>query len=189
MRNTLIAFVVILFLGAGAGSYFAFGLVSKEAESVSAKVVEAEASNSLSDSLTALQATLAQQQEIAQLASGLYATSATWQTQVIKDINAYAAASGITVTDFNLTATAPTAAPAATPTDPAAAPAATGATPTQSFSVTLTAPVSYSALLKFMTYINNSIPKMQVTSAELTRSPDGNDTVTITTLTIGVFVR
>jgi len=186
LRNALIAVVVILFVGAGVGFYFAYGWIASYSQEVGSTVAQSNASNSLGGSLTALQASLAKEQQIAQLAGGLYATSATWQTQVIKDVNTYAQASGITVTDFTLgSATAATPVPGAT----TGAPVSAGTTPTQTITISLGAPVSYTSLLKFMTYITYSIPKMQIMGVQLSRSAGSDDSVGITSLDIGVYVR
>lgn len=186
LRNILIAIVVLLFIGAGAGFYFAYGVIEKYANEVGTTVAQANQTNNLNSSLSTLQSDLAKQQEVAQLANTLFASSANWQTQVINDINVYAQASGITVTDFNLGTTPGAQLPG---TVPGTTTGTSTSTPTQNFTITLGEPVSYTSLLKFMTYISNSLPKMQINGVALNRSGDGGDSVSISTLEIGVYVR
>jgi hypothetical protein len=189
LRSILITVVLLMFIGTGVGFYFGYGWVAGYSNDVGATVSKANASNNLSGSLTTLQANLAKQQQVAQLANSLYANSTNWQTQAIKDINTYAQASGISVTDFTLGTGTAGSTPATTTPVAGASPAVAGATPSQTISITLSPPVSYTAFLKFMTYITYSIPKMQISGIELSRPTDGSNSISITSLSIGVYVK
>lgn len=179
LRSMLIVMVVLTLGAASAGFYFAFGWIKSYADEVNVVVLAAVESGQTAGSVSGLQQQLEAQQAIITTANSLFAVSATYQTQVIKDIYAYAAKSDISVSDIALGEAAP------------AAEGSTGSSlPTQSVTVSLESPVSYTGLLRFLTYIETSTPKMQISGVDLSRPSDGNpDSTQISSLTIQVYVR
>lgn len=174
----LLGTAVVLSIGlAGVGFYFAHGWLAELAVSVSNKVAESSTSGSDLQALSRLQQEIASQQEVATKASSMFTSSQTFQTQAVKDLGIYAAATGITISNFTF----------GTPATTAVSTGISGLDST--ITITLTSPVSYTSLLKFMQAIESNLPKMQISSVNLTRIEGDSQSVQIDQLTIGVYTR
>src|SRR5690606_13131347 len=101
-----------------------------------------------------------------------------YQNEIIRDLNQYAAATGIAITNFNFetqeTAEQDQATP---PNSTAAAPSGINST---LVSVTLQNPISYDALLNFFHSIEQNLTKMQISTVSLTKSNNELASVTLT---------
>lgn len=98
-----------------------------------------------------------------------------YQDQIIKDLNDYAAASGLTITNFSFaTATAPTA-PVAGAAPAIATPSGVKST---SASITLKTPVRYVNLLQFIHAIEQNVTKMQISRISLSKGETPSEVVT-----------
>lgn len=176
LRGLLGTAVVIAIGLAGVGFYFAHGYLAEYAVSVSNKVAESSTSGTDLQALSRLQQEIAAQQEVATKAAGIFTSRQTFQTQAVKDLGAYAAATGITISNYTF----------GTPTTGGA-----GATSTleNTVTITLASPVSYTNLLKFMKAIEGNLPKMQISNVTLNRIEGDSQSVQIDQLTIGVYAR
>lgn len=187
LRTILIVTLVLIIGAGGAGFYFAYTQVKAYAVEVNTTVASAHASESplASASAKAIQAALTQQAPAIATLATFYASPTDFQAKAIQDIDTYATKSGLSVGDVTLGGTAtPTTTPAT------ATPAAATDTSSTSLTVKLNAPVSYSSLLKFITYIQSSLPKMKIESLTLSRVANGTpDTVGIETLVISVVTQ
>lgn len=186
-RTILIVTLVVIIVAGGAGFYFAYDWVKGYATEVNTTVTSAHASESplASASAKAIQATLTQQAPAIATLATFYASPTDFQAKAIEDIDTYATKSGLSVGDVTLGGTA-----AATATTTPATPAATTTASDTSVTVKLNAPVSYTSLLKFITYIQSSLPKMKIESLTLTRLANGTpDSVSIDTLVISVVTQ
>lgn len=151
------------------------------------------------DSIQTLQKTkqeLDAQKDIVTKAAGIVADSQgyKYQDQIIKDLNAYASASGLIITNFSF-ATAAAGAPA-TP-----APAASGSTasPTPeatavpsgikstTASITLKSPINYVNLLQFIHSIEQNLTKMQIARITLSKGESATE-VSTDSLEIQVYI-
>lgn len=185
LRNGLIAIVLILFAAGGGGFYLAYNGLADYAQEVADSIAQADASKQTASSLSNLKIALLQQQDIATLAGNLYTPSSTWQAQAIKDIGTYAAASGISISDYKIGQQADTTTTTTPSTNPTPAP---NSNTSQQLTIQLTAPVSYRGLLNFVTNIQNNVPKMQVLGLDLARTTNA-ETIAISSITIGVYTR
>lgn len=174
LRNILI-FLVILSLGAGGGVfYLARQWVLSYSQEVSNSVAQVEASSNTATSLANLKVALVSQQDVIALAKNISSPIDSWQSQAIKDLGVYAAASGISITDYNSKATNPS----------------DGDTiKTEKLSVKLLSPISYEGLLKFMKLIQTNAPKMYVDSLTISRVEGNSTMVNVDSIDIGVYVK
>jgi hypothetical protein len=180
LRSVLITFVVIALAAASAGFYFGLSWLQSYANEVNATVVQSGTSGQSLGSLGGLQTDLAGRKDVIAKVDALFAPTSNFQTQAIKDINAYADASGISsnISDISLSSGATT--------PPAGGVAASASTLTIAFS----GPVSYRNLVTFVTYLQNSTPKLQVAGIEITRIADGaDDLVTVSSINVEVATR
>lgn len=183
LRTIMIFLVIITLAGASVGFYFAFGWIKSYSDEVNTVIIAAAESGETAGSVNSLQEQLQKQQEIITAANSLFALNSNYQTQVIKDIYTYAEKTGITVSDIQLdTATQATNGSSNTSTT-------ASSLPTKSITASLSSPVNYTDLLKFLTLIESNIPKMQISGVDLTRPADSSNTVQISTVTIAVYVR
>jgi ribosomal protein L30E len=181
---------IVLMIGLSAvGFYFAQNWLRALAVDVSHTVADSSSTGDNIQSLQKLQEELTAKQSVTTKLALLSSNAQDWQTQVVRDLDAYSKMSGIEISGysgFTLGSTAP-ATVATTPavTTPAAAVASSNPTAT----ITLKSPLSYTNLLKFMKLIENNIPKMQVANINLTRTAGGGDTITADTLTVEVYTQ
>ncbi len=183
LRGVLIVILVLAIGLAGVGFYYAYGWIKDYATQVNQAVVTAYDSTAptTSASTKALQAVLAQQGTVSATLAQFYASPSDFQSKAIQDINTYARASGLSIGDVTLGATAKpsgTSTPSQPPTNN-----------TTILSVKLNAPVSYTSLVKFMTYVQNNLPKMQIQGLTIQSNASGGDTVTIDNIAIKVVTQ
>lgn len=168
----MIVFLIIL---AGVGFYFAQQWLQEYAVTVSHKVADSTASGTDVQALNKLQDELNSRQDITEKTTTMFASVQTFQTQAVKDLGIYAAAAGITLSQFNFSES--TVAPAGT------------SGPTTTVTITLASPVSYTKLLKFIKAIEGNLPKMQISGINLSRIEGDSQSVRIEQLIIGVYTR
>ncbi len=186
LRSLLLVIVVILFGLSAGGFYFGQVWLRTFAGTVSQTIADSQASGNDVQSFKKLQANLASRQEIIAKATSLVASSQNYQDQAIRDLDKYASNAGISISNFSFAPAAAAAATAATPTSGARTPASNSS----SVTITLISPTSYTKLMSFMSAIEGSIPKMQISSVNLGRVPDGGqDSVKTDQLTIEVYTQ
>jgi predicted PurR-regulated permease PerM len=177
LRAILSTLIVLLIIVAGVGFYFAQSMLNKLAITVSDTVAQSKNSDSSIQSLNNLQQNLTTQQDIVAKTNTIFSSAATFQTQAVKDLIAYAATSGVTISNY----TFPAASTSTTAT--------TASVPTTQVTITLTSPVNYKNLLSFMTAIEGNLPKMQIIGLNLGRVPADTTSVRIDQLTVAVYTR
>src|SRR6185312_67259 len=170
LKGILITVIVLLIILAGVGFYFAQSWLNTLAISVSHTVASSATSANSIQSLQKLKTELATEQDIITKTNNLFASTNTYQTQAVQDLIAYAADTGITISNYSF--------PAITATS------ATSSAPSTQVTVTLTSPLSYTNLLKFMNDIESNLPKMQITTIDLTRVAGDSNSVGVSQLTI-----
>lgn len=172
-RKLMIFVFIIVILGIGGAFYYGLNLIREYAIEVTHTSEDAKASGDQIDQLQALQQELETTQALVGKANELFATEQTFQTQAITDLQKYAAESGIGITSTNFDQ---------------------GETPPQGarrVTITLTEPVSYQNLIRFLSLIEGSIPKMQVVTLTTSRPPGAStsDTVIVDPIVINISVR
>ncbi len=181
LRMILIVMILAIVGLSATGFYFAQKWLLDQATAISQTVAESNASGTDLQAVHQLQVQLDAQQAVATKANSLVASSLTYQSQAISDINKYADAAGIKISNFSF---AQAAAAGATVTS------SKTSSNTSSITATLASPTSYQGLLKFMSYIEGNIPKMQVSSLNLGRIEGGSsDSVRIDQITIDVYTQ
>lgn len=183
--RTILTIIIILLIGlSSAGFYYGQTWLRTLAVSVSHTVADSKTGGNSIQAMQKLQQDLLAQQSIANKADSLVASSQNYQNQAIQDLDTYAAQAGISILNYSFVQ--PTAAPVAAG-GTAQTTASTGST---SVTVTISSPVSYVKLLKFMTSIESNLPKMQVSSVNLSRDNGGaSDAVTTNQLVIEVYTK
>lgn len=196
LRLTLSLSLLLITLLAIGGFYMTNGWLKSFATEVSHASADAQASHTTITTLQQLQERLADNREVIQRASNIVAESQSYQYQdeIIRDINNYASAAGVGITNYNFdTQASPNQgqsgaesapAPEATPTPTPAAPAGINST---HVSISLQNPVNYDNLLRFFHSIEQNLTKMQVTNISLAKD-EGID-VTSEDLVIEVYIR
>lgn len=173
LRGILI-FIMVAVIGASvAGFWYGLQQIRAQAIDVNHAAQDANASNEKVEQIQVLQQQLAQAQTLVAKADKLFASPEGYQSQAIKDLQRYAAEAGVSIssTDF-----------------PPADPAALGTT--RQVVVTITQPVSYARLIRFLQLIETSIPKMQVQGVTVSRPAQASgDLVNVEPLTINISVQ
>jgi hypothetical protein len=183
LRGILIFCIIAGVILACVGFYFANQFLTGYAVTVSHALADSTASSNNVSVLQTIQKELNDQESVESKAADVVSPLGTYQSQVITDLDNYASLTGVSITNYSFgAASATAAAPVAT--------AGAGTAPTSSVVVTVTSPVSYTSLLKFIRAIENNLPKMQITSLNISTASDAkSDDVSTQTLTINVFTR
>lgn len=186
LRASLASSLFLIILIAAGGVYVVNGWLRDLATEVSHATADASASHATITTLQQLQETLEANREVIDRANSIVAESQSYQYQdeIIRDLNNYAAAAGITLTNFNFEAQASGSA------DQQGQPPATPAAPTginsTLVSITIQNPVGYNNLLNFFYSIEQNLTKMQITNISLTKS---DNEIASDDLTIEVYIR
>ena len=189
--RVILSVIVILLIGLSAvGFYFGQSWLRTLAVSVSHTIADSKGSGGNVQSLKKLQADLSTRQGIVDKANSIKASSQNYQNQTIQDLDKYAAVTGISISNYSFAPTAAVAAPAAGTGAAAGTAPSAPATGSTSVTVTLTSPLAYTKLLKFMSAIESNLPKMQVSSINLGRvTGSDSDSVRTEQLTIEVYTQ
>lgn len=182
LRTTLIVTIVLMLALSAVGFYFGQNYLMTTAASVSRSVADSKAGGTSVDAMKKVKQELLARQDITAKAGSILTSSQTYQDQAIRDLNKYAADIGINISNYSFAApAAPVAAKTAAATPAAASPT--------TVTVALASPMSYTKLLRFMTAIENNLPKMQVSSVNMGRIDGSRDTVKTEQLTIEMYTQ
>lgn len=162
--------LAIVILGGAGLFYVGLNTVKEVAVEVNHATEDAKASAKQVEELQSLRAQLKEGSSLINKANQLFSTPETYQSQVYTDIRVYADRSGVKIesTDFG--------------------------TPSQNgkhiVTVKLRNPVSYAGLIRFLDNIESSVPKLQVTSIELSHANNNSaNNVTVGDIKLEVTTR
>jgi hypothetical protein len=174
LRKGLTALLIIMILGAGAGFYYGLEQIRAFSIEVRHTAADANASADAIDELQKLKQALAERESLVAKANQVFATESNFQSQALKDIQKYASAIGLTIsnTNFEVEKGAIT-----TPSSLLGKP----------FSITVQSPVSYKKFLQLLDAIEGNVPKMQIASIEVSR-PDKNDSDQVKTGNVKIVI-
>lgn len=175
LRSLLIVLILLLIGLATVGFYFAQTALVAYSKVVTQTVADSTNSGKDVQSLKKLQADISGLQDVIVKTSKITASASDYQSQVITDINTYAKSAGIGVSNYTFTQT-PTASVA-------------GAPQSSTVTLALTSPMPYKSLLTFLRLIETNLPKMQVSSVNLTRVEGDSSTVRTESIAIDVYTR
>jgi len=180
LRLTLALSLLVIMIIAGVSVHLAGDWLRSLATDVSHASADAQASHTTISTLQQLQEELATNQAVIDRASNIVAESKSYQYQdeIIHDLNNYAAAAGITITNFNFNSE-----PAEGSTG---VQAPTGINSTM-VAVSIQNPVSYDNLLRLFHSIEQNLTKMQISNIALTK--DTGDAISSSDLVIEVYIR
>lgn len=179
--RTTMTIIIIIVIGLSAfGFYYLQGKLNTYAVSVGQTVSESTAGGgSSTQTIKKIQANIADIQAIADKSASITASSLDYQNQMITDLNKYASNNGISIIDYNFSQ----------PTTTSKSSGLTGGTGTSFITITLSNPISYTGLIKFLESIETNLPKMQLTGITITHDQNTSGTVTVTPLTIEVYTK
>jgi len=186
LRLILIGTIFVMIVGAG-GLFWGFReqILIPNANKVSEVSLAAKSRDSEVSRLENLKAILEKDKDTVDKAARIVADTQSYQyqDQIIKDLTAYAKATGVTILryDFNSGAVSgPGAAQPATGTEPAGLKSV-------SVAISLTNPVPYNNFMRFVHAIEANLTKMQL--AGISMATDPSNAVTASTLTIKVYTK
>lgn len=170
--RALLLSCIILVLGATVALiYFASVYLQSETTTTIHSKIDAELSRQDVDKLKTLEKVLNTNAASIQKADQIVSESKQYeyQDQIVNDINAYAAKTGVKVTGYDFGTTATTTAPTtATPVTPTVS-----GIKTLNVTLTLESPMPFDNYLRFVKAIENNLTKMQVSGINIT--PDDKD--------------
>lgn len=189
LRIALLGSMVVIIAVASVGYWFFRTQLTDYAEQVSVATAEADQSSSDTVTLQRLKKELEDDKVAVNRAKSIVADSKyyQYQDQIIKDINAYAKASGVVVSAYDFGAPT-TATGGAAPATPAAGTATAAGLKSTKVTVSLNNPVDYKAAMRFIYSIEQNLTKMQLSGISLTTG-DAKNEVTVNSLNIEVYIR
>lgn len=180
----LIGLMVLLIAAGGAVFYYGGQFLQQAAIETNHETIDAEISSQDVARLKQLESELNQKQDVVARTKQIIAESQQYQyqDQVIQDINAYAARTGVSVTGYDFEDTSKSARSAV---KDSTAPTLTGVKAITA-TVNLDAPVNYTNFLLFLKAIEQNLTKMQVTGVNVT--PDADDLNAVSNPSVGIRV-
>ena len=170
LRGVLLVILIAIMSGGAGLFYIGLNQLREYAVEVNHTAADAQASDTQVQSLQKLKDQLAKSQALVAKANQLFATPESYQSQAVTDINTYASVAGLTVTKTSFDVPTPGENPVVT--------------------VSLKAPVSYAKLINFLSGIEGNLPKMQVTSINLSHvNGGGSDSVAVDDIKIAIATR
>lgn len=193
-RLILISILTVTILASIAATYFGQSFLRANSESVIQAVsTEFSSKNRLEqlqkaeEELKKHSESIAKSKQIASSGEGF-----AYQQQLIDDINRYAARAGITVTGYSFSEGGAVAQTTATPAAPAAPGAGAGGPAGMSkvsVSVSFVSPIDYNTLMRFLTILETSLPKINAQSIQINRSESNPNEVNMSSLNLEVYIK
>ncbi len=182
-----IMLVLILALTIGV-FYLGYKKLDKIAVDVGVNVADANDSQNTLQELQKLKKDLETDQDVINKTSRIAADGQnyTYQEQVVSDLTAYAARSGMTISNITFSSGAGAGGAVAAPAPGPVEQAPTGLK-TTTISVTLKNPADYKGLLNFLHYVEQNLTRLKIANVTLTKSD--KDTVTTDVLNLEVYLR
>lgn len=189
-RKILLGSIALLVIGTGASFYFLSGALKTKGTELNHARIDAELGGNSTANLQKLQSELDKHKDVIPKAKEIVASAADfkYQDQVIRDINALARSSNITITGYNFADGAGGAASNAAPAPAAPVAPAPGTSVARKITVTITmrSPVPYDDYLRFLRRIERNITRLQVTGVNL--SPDTGDPRSVINPSVGIEI-
>ena len=172
LRKLLSVAFILLILAIAGAFYYGLQVIRDYAVEVTHVSEDAKVSGEQINKLQQLRTQLAAMRQLVEKADRIFATDATYQSQAVSDLGRYADAAGVSIKDISF---------------PQADQTAVG---TRQVKLSLTQPVSYARLIRFLQLVEGSMPKMQVTELTVHHlEPPADDQVTVDDITFNISVR
>lgn len=188
LRNILLTCVILLLGGIGTLIYFASGFLHEETVTTTHARIDAELGEQDIDKLKNLEKVLATNTASIQKADQIVSESKQYeyQDQIVNDINAYAARTGVKIIgyDFGTAATTTTPAVATTPTTPQVS-----GVKTLNVTLSLQSPMPFDNYLRFVKAIEKNLTKMQVSGINISPDDKISSSITNPSVILIVYVR
>lgn len=190
LRLILIGGIILLIVIAVVIFTFSQSVIAGYATDVKKATMLAESSSTNLTALNQLKTTLAENSDAVLRTKNLVAESQSYayQDQIIKDINTFAAKSGVEVSGYQF-GTEGLTGTSATPAAGAAATPVVSGLKTVSVSVSLKSPIEYRDIMNFVHMIEQSLTKMQLAGISMESDTSAAGKVTVSSLTLEVYVR
>ena len=185
LRNLLIAGVILAFGGVGALIYFASGFLESEVTKTTHAEIDAELSHDDLARLKVLEKTLQANKASVDKAAQIVSDSKQYQyqDQIVNDINAYAAQTGVSVTGYDFgNAFTPNA------KSTQKLPQIKGVKAI-SVALTLASPMSFDNYLRFVKAVESNLTKMQVSGINITPDEKDMNSISNPSVVLIVYVR
>jgi len=176
----MLAFLVIMICIFVGGFYFAQNWLNNYATDLDSTTPKSASSSNSPKQLAQLKDELSKQSVAVDKANSFILSSQDYQSQIMKDLNAYASSTGVTLEKHTLTPQPPaTVAKVSLP----------GGLQSNYMTITLGSPVSYIKLIKFLRAIETNIPKIRLTGVSISHTTGPDDSVSVEPLIIEVYTR
>jgi len=162
LQKLLTTFIIIALAASGGGFYYAQSKLSETAAQVKTTRTELAISDNLTNEV--LRSQVATASISSEKALALKLSAEEYQEQLTSDVKAYARNNSINVSNYSF---------AANSTD-----ASTTAN-ASSMTITLSNPVNFNDLMKFLKSIETNIPKIQITNLKITHNTNYIDSVLV----------
>jgi len=180
IRTLLIIILIIIGVFIVGGFYYAVGWLDKYAANIYTDLPPSSSTEISPKELGLLQTELYEQRVVIDKAASITASRKDYSSKIQQDINRYAGATGIKVTEFG-----PAKAPA---TQSTATPLVSGIQASY-ISITIQNPVAYTNLMKFIKAIETNLPKMRLTGINLGRVENPKGYVNVEPIIIEIYLR
>lgn len=170
LRAILTTIFILVLIGGGATIYFGIESLKGYATKVQERLIDAEASERQISELQLLKGQLSQSDVLIEKTNQLFATPASYQGQVLGDLERYASTAGLTLNGTNFS---------------------TGQESGEhSITISFSGDIQYRKLIAFLNNVEGNLPKLQVASMTLSRADSGSaDMVRADEIKINIAVR
>jgi hypothetical protein len=179
LRRSMTTILIIAICASTVAFYYIQSQLNTYAISTRKVISESTLGGTGTAGITKFQEEIAEAQVVSQKAITITTPIQDYQTQAIKDLNKYAANAGITITDYSFSQS----------TSSKTATTLPNGVGVSSVTITLNNPVPYSNLMQFLKSIENSTPKIQLDSINISPDQNNKNAVTVQPLTIEIYTR
>jgi len=178
LRTLMLVLIIIIVAVIGGGFYYAQTWL-RDFASTPADASKSSTSAVGSSDVTQLKNEIASQKVAAEKAINITASTTDFKSKIQQDLNKYASSTGVVISNYD----------ALQASDVKISSLPIIGVTSNFVEVKLENPVPYTNLIKFIKAIETNLPKMKITSLNITRADSPNTSVTVGPITIEVYTK
>lgn len=170
MRVVLLLLFIMSLVGGVAIYYFGNNYLSVKSEELHQFIADNSAMTTSSSSITRYKSLIATSDNLFSKINNIYVPSVDYQQSVNVLLNNYANKSGLSISAIEYQPNA-------------------SVSNTRAMNIKFSSPVNYDSFIKFIEYLDGSLPKVQITEVNISANKDADNKIIVNNLTAEVYVK
>jgi len=180
IKVLMIVFILLIISLSIVGFYFAKNYLTEASIKNEDTSLVTYSVNKSTSATKKIQDDIAKYQPVADKASGVFASNQDYQSQILKDLKAYASVNGISIDSYEFNQSSGLGTKTSIKTSGSGK---------NNINITLNDSIQFTKLIKFIKAIETNAPKMQITELNISPITGSKDSVKVDPITIEIYSR